>query len=167
MDMFNEKIVKRRKNALDYTYTAALALAAILLSFLSILYIPQFSLIIIVGAFYLAYFFSSKRNIEYEYAVTNGDLDIDMIVNQKKRKRVFSQNAKDFDAVARIKSVQYTKEIKECKSIKDYTSHSENAEVWFIYMRLNGAPTVILFEPTDKMIENFYLFNPRKIFKNL
>lgn len=164
--MFNEKIIKRRKSTLDMVYTVVLYAAALLASFMAIMLIPSFSMIIVAGLFYLAYFLSSKRNIEYEYAVTNGDLDIDMIINQKKRKRVFSQNAKEFEVVARVKSDHYTKEHKECKNIKDYTSHSEHADVWFVFTRLDGNPAVILIEPNEKMIENFYIFNPRKVFKH-
>lgn len=152
---------------MDMVYTAALFVIALLASFLAIMFIPQFSMIIVIGLFYLAYFLSSKRNIEYEYAVTNGDLDIDMIINQKKRKRVFSHNSKEFEVMARVKSEHYnTREIKECKNVKDYTSHTEHANVWFIFMRLDGNPTVILIEPNEKMVESFYIFNPRKVFKH-
>ncbi len=164
MDMFIEKIVKRRKDAMDMAITAAVVIVALVASFLLFVFVPGFSPLLVAGVLYLAYFIISKRNIEFEYAVTNGDLDIDSIINQKKRKRAFSANCKDFEMVAKVKSDKYSREIKECKNVKDYSSHNEHADVWFIYMR-QGAPTVILFEPTAQMIDNFYTFIPRKVFK--
>ncbi|HHU90157.1 MAG TPA: hypothetical protein GXZ22_03750 [Clostridiaceae bacterium] len=166
MDVFIEKLVKRRKTMADVLLILLIVAGAVILSYLIMRYIPQFAMILIIGLFYLVYVLITKLNIEYEYAVTNGELDIDMITNQKQRKRLLSVNCRDFDVVAKVDSLQYTKQIKECKNIKDYTSRSKNAEVWFISMMKDGQPTVILFEPLEKMIENFAIYIPRKIFKN-
>jgi hypothetical protein len=165
MDMFIEKIVKRRKSLMELAGTALIVVLVFVVCFLVFLYIPSFSLILVAGIIYLAYFLISRRNLEFEYAVTNGDLDIDKIINQKSRKRVFSANAKDFEVAARVKSDKYTNEIKECKNVKDFTSHMENAENWFIYMRKEGSQIVVLFEPSQQMIDNFFTFNPRKVFR--
>ena len=83
------------------------------------------------GLIFLIYYIITLRNIEYEYAVTNGDLDIDIIINQSKRKRLFSASCKEFEAVARVDSPQYTQKIKNCKNVKDYSSRKEGSEVWF------------------------------------
>lgn len=168
MDMFIEKIVKRRKSMTVMIGTSLIVSAAFVVSFFLILYLQDLSLILVVGVIYLAYFLISNRNIEFEYAVTNGDLDIDKIVNQKKRKRVFSSNCKEFEIVARVNSDKYTKEIKECKKVLDFTSHAKEKanDAWFIFMRKESAPTVIIFEPNSQMIDNFFTFNPRKVFRN-
>lgn len=162
--MFVEKIVKRRKSGLSIAIAAGILIVAIVASIALFLFIPTFSPILVAGVFYLAYMVITKQNIEYEYIVTSSDLDIDMIINQKKRKRVFTASCKEFETVARVKSDKYTSEIKACKNVKDYSSHKENADVWFIYTK-QGAPTVILFEPTQTMIDIFYTFAPRKVFK--
>lgn len=166
MDIFMEKIVKRHKGVSDVLMVVGIIFLTFLIIFLLIPYAPSFSLLLISAIFYLAYLLISMRNIEFEYAVTNGDLDIDKITNQKKRKSVFSANCKDFEVVARVKSDKYTNEIKECKNIKDFTSHANNSEIWFIYIRQEKGPTVVLFEPTTQMIDNFFTFNPRNIFRN-
>ena len=166
MDVFIEKLVKRQKTIVDILLIILIIAGTLLLSYLIMMFIPQFAMILIIGLFYLAYVLISKLNIEYEYALTNGELDIDMIINQKQRKRLLSVNCKDFDVVAKVNSLQYTKEIKECKNKKDYSSRSKNAEVWFISMIKDGQPTVILFEPMERMIDNFAIYIPRKVFKN-
>ncbi|NMA67438.1 MAG: hypothetical protein GX957_14595, partial [Clostridiaceae bacterium] len=121
---------------------------------------PGFSTILIVGLLYLAYWLITNRNIEFEYAITNGDIDIDKIINQRKRKRVFSGKVKEFEVVARVKSDKYTNQIKACKNVLDYSSGNENVDLWFIYLN-KGGPTVILFEPTAKMIDSLFTFAPR------
>jgi uncharacterized membrane protein YeaQ/YmgE (transglycosylase-associated protein family) len=166
MDIFIEKIVKRHKSIVDILLILLIVIGAIVISYLLMLFIPQFAMFLIIAVFYGAYILISKFNIEYEYALTNGDLDIDMIISQKKRKRLLSVNCKEFDMVARVNSSQYTREIKECKNVKDYTSRSKNAEAWFISMRKDGQHTVILFEPLGKMIDSFAVYIPRKVFKN-
>lgn len=165
MDMFFEKIVKRRKSLLDMAYIMAIVMVAFILCYLAAGLLFGFSPIIICGVLYLSWFLATKRNVEYEYAVTNGDIDIDIIINQRKRKRVFSANCKDFDVVARTDSDQFTKEIRETKLVEDYSSRNPQSETWFIWLKHNGATKVILFEPEERMIESFRTFIPRKVFK--
>lgn len=166
MDLFIDKIVKRRKSPMELVGTAGILLLIFVASFLILLYIPELSLLLIAAVIFLAYFAISRSNLEYEYAVTNGDMDIDKIINQKSRKRVFSAHAKDFEVVARINSDHYTDAIKSCTNVKDYTSNTDNKEIWFIYMKQEGNPLVVLFEPSPQMIGNFFTFNPRKVFRN-
>ena len=164
MDIFLEKIVKRQKNALDYLIITGIIIAAVILSYFVFLVVPVFSSILVVGIIYLAYWLITNRNVEFEYAVTNGDIDIDKIKNQRKRKRLFSGNVKDFEVVARVKSDKYTGHIRECKNVLDYSSQNKNADVWFIYLN-KGGPTVILFEPTSQMVDSLFTFAPRIVYR--
>src|SRR5690554_5559375 len=102
MDVFLEKIVERKKTSKDTLISIGIVLA-IPVAFIVVVNIPfigqllrGFELIILVGLVYGAYHLIRSRNIEYEYIVTNGELDIDMIMARKKRKRIFSASSKDF-----------------------------------------------------------------------
>jgi len=165
MDVFIEKLIKRRKSPADVAYMFLLLFIAFGISHFVFLFISGLAPLIIAGLMFLTYYLISMRNIEYEYIVTNGDIDIDMIVNQRKRKRVFTANCKDFEVVARVNSDQYTKQIRETKNVLNFTSRNSNADVWFIYLIQNGMPMVILFEPDERMIDGFRTFIPRKVFK--
>ena len=46
--------------------------------------------ILIIGLGYGAWWLTSKLNVEYEYIVTNGTMDIDKIVNKSSRQRISS-----------------------------------------------------------------------------
>lgn len=165
MDVFVEKLVKRRKSPLDIAYMVLLTAAAITICWLAFLYLGIFSPLIIAGIIYLAYYLVTTRNIEYEYIVTNGDLDIDMIVNQRSRKRIFSAHCREFEVVARVDSDKYTPNIRQVKNVLDCSSRNPGADKWFIYLNQNNTPKVIIFEPEERMIDNFRAFIPRKVFK--
>jgi len=116
MDIFMEKIVKRRKNIKDQLLTAGVIFGTLVLMLIALniqaLAAMGFNMLIVVGLGYAAYLIITSRNIEYEYAVTNGDLDIDKIISQRKRKRIFSANCKSFEIVAKVKSEHYTQQYK-------------------------------------------------------
>ena len=72
---------------MDILLILLIVIGAIVISYLLMLFIPQFAMFLIIAVL-LGIYTISKFNIEYEYALTNGDLDIDMIISQKKRKRL-------------------------------------------------------------------------------
>ena len=59
--------------------------------------------IILIGIIaYVAFVKIRYLNQEFEYAYTNGSLDIDVIMNKSKRKTVFQGNATEFEVFAHI-----------------------------------------------------------------
>ncbi len=168
MDTFMEKIVRKKKNIKDHLITAAIIIVALVLS-LVVMNVPilasgGMSLFFIAGIIYLAYLLLTTRNVEYEYAVTNGDLDIDKIIAQRKRVRVFSASCKTFEVVARLKSEHFTPQYKGFKKQIDCASSKEGDDVWFIALNYKNEQTVVYFEPTEKMLQSFRTFIPRKVF---
>jgi len=165
MDVFMEKIVRKQKDIKDHLITAAVIIAALILMFLALNFIPpQLSLFFIVGIGYISYLLITTRNIEYEYAVTNGDLDIDKIIAQRKRKRIFSANCKNFEIVAKVKSHHYTPQYKNFKNQMNCASSLNGDGVYFIALQYNNEQTVVYFEPTEKMLNSFKTYIPRKVF---
>jgi len=159
-----EKIVTKKKDIKDYLIITAIIIGSIVLSMVVLTYLADMGLLFIAGILYLAYLLLTTQNIEYEYAVTNGDLDIDKIVAQRKRVRVFSANCKTFEVVAKLKSDHFTPQYKGFKKQIDCTSFKEAEGVWFIVLNYKNEQTVVYFEPTDKMLQNFKTFIPRKVF---
>jgi len=165
MDTFMEKIVRKKKDIKDHLITAAVIIGALVLMFIVInINLAGINMLIIIGLGYGAYLIISSRNIEYEYAVTNGDLDIDKIIAQRKRKRIFSANCKDFEIVARVKSQHYTPQYRNFKNKIDCSGYIGNDDVYFIVLQYNNEQTIVYFEPSEKMLQNFRTFIPRKVF---
>lgn len=170
MDTFMEKLVTKRKTIVDHLVTAGIILAAILLIILSmsiqVLQDLGIGLIIIAGIVYLGYRLISSRNVEYEYVVTNGDLDIDKIISKRKRKRIFSASCKEFDIVAPVKSDSFERSVQEIKKRIDASGDIASPDAWFVTLNYKGERTIVIFEPDERMLKNFRIYIPRKILQN-
>lgn len=166
MDIFMEKIVKKKRDIKDTLITMGAIIGAVVLMLvvLNVQFLAQMALFFVVGIIYLAYLLITTRNIEYEYAVTNGDLDIDKIIAQRKRKRIFSANCKNFEIVAKVKSSHYTPQYKNFKNQLNCASSMDGDNVYFVALNYKNEQTVVYFEPAQKMLENFRTFIPRKVF---
>lgn len=167
MDIFLEKIVKKKKNITDFAIIAGIILASIflMLVILSFRFLSSFAPLFLVGIGYIAYILIKNRNIEYEYIVTNGDLDIDMIIAQSKRKRVFSGSYKDFEMVAKLTSGKYDYNYQNNKNRIVAVSSMDSPDVYFISVIKDGVKTLVFFEPHAKMIESFKKYIPLKVFE--
>ncbi|MDW7657660.1 MAG: DUF6106 family protein, partial [Bacillota bacterium] len=109
-DTFMEKIVQRRKTGQDYLKIIGLLVASfVLLTALMMFggYISFLVPILLVGIFYGLWYLLTGMNREYEYIVTNGDLDIDVIIARRRRKRIFTGKAKEFEIMAKVNSDDY------------------------------------------------------------
>lgn len=167
MDIFLEKLITRKKTFIDALIIVGIVLLALLLIVivLSLRSIGSFAPIIVVAIGYVAYLLIRSRNIEYEYIVTNGDLDIDVIVAQRKRKRIFSGNCKDFEVLAKMTSGQYDHNAQNIKKRINATTSMNSTDIYFITTTVDGEKTIVFFEPHGKMVESFKKFIPRKVFE--
>lgn len=170
MDVFMEKIVARKKNAKDSLIAAGIVFATLILVMviINIKIINQLNigLFLVAGMIYLAYRFITSRNVEFEYIVTNGELDIDKIISQRKRKRIFSASCKEFDIVARVKSNSFSQSVQSIKNRIDASSSVNSPDAFFVTLNYKGEKTLVIFEPDEKMLNNFKFFIPRKILLN-
>lgn len=160
MDVFCEYIVKVKKNPVELTISAlGIILAVILLGFsLFFLFTPfsGFVLLIDAGVVYGAYILITHFNVEYEYILTNGDIDIDKIIAKRKRKRVLSFSTKEFEIVAPYKQGEnYT-------NVLDLgTRNYENA--YYAVFSKDGQKKTLVFNPPQKMIEAMKTYSPRTV----
>lgn len=170
MDTFMEKLVAKKKTMADHLITFGIVLASMLLItivlMIQVLQELGIGLILAVGIGYLGYRLLSSRNVEYEYIVTNGDLDIDKIISRRKRKRIFSANCKEFDIVAPVKSDSYNRSAQEIRKKIDASSSTDSANAWFVTLNYKGEKTIVIFEPDERMLKNFKIYIPRKILQN-
>lgn len=166
MDIFLEKIVKQKKSINDYAIIFGLIILSLFLTFfiLSLSALAAFAPLLICGIIWIAYILIKGRNIEYEYIVTNGDLDIDKIIAQRKRKRIFAATAKDFEIIAKKSSPKYDYNVQNIKKKLITVSSLNSPDVYFGTLVKDGEKTVVFFEPTQKMLESMQRYNPRNVF---
>lgn len=172
MDVFMEKIVAKRKDMKDNLiisvivfFTFILAMAVLLLK-IPLISDLNLNLFLAAAVVYVAYRFITARNVEFEYIVTNGDLDIDKIISKRRRKRIFSANCKEFDIVARTSSNSFSQSVQALKSRIDASSNPKSPDAFFATLSYKGEKTVVIFEPDEKMLNSFKQLIPRKVFTN-
>jgi len=170
-DVFLEHIVKRMPDNRTTFMKIGIVLAAIVLIYIlmvlsaSVSYVSSFMPIVFVGLCFFGYRFFTSFNYEFEYIVTNGELDIDKIIAKRSRKRVFNAKPKDFEIVAPMTDkYKHEYESGNFALTLDASSSKYSKNRWFIVCTTakHGRARVI-FEPTEKMIENMRAVMPRKV----
>lgn len=166
MDTFFEQLIKRRKDTKDYVLIAVYAIAAVIALFiLTTLYaiplVSMFAIPLQALVIFFAYRLISSRNIEFEYAVTNGDLEIDKILNRQKRSKLVSIESKSVEIMvplgdSRIPAVDE-------KDIIDATTGNPDADIYCIVFGETGRK-ILLFEPTKRIADELKKRNPRNVF---
>lgn len=94
MDTFGEQLVKRKTNGQDIAKTAAIIIGGLVLGLGSLVFsfLTGFMVLTMVGvgAIFGMVWLLMGMGCEYEYIVTNEDLDIDKITGKRKRKRLIT-----------------------------------------------------------------------------
>ncbi len=168
MDTYCENIVKKKKGTSDYiiifaTVVMTTVLIYILTGFIS--HIPSISFLIPAvwfGTIWAAYKIVSFRNIEYEYLLTGGDLDVDKIVNRSKRSPIISVRRREIEFVAPLGSNHIPVDWQNVQKID--VSSGYNTDLVYVLAINKEGRKLVLFEPTEKMKEQLKLKLSGKIF---
>ncbi|MDR2655860.1 MAG: hypothetical protein LBC56_07340 [Oscillospiraceae bacterium] len=173
-DVFVEQLVKKETNAVTALLRVLIVAASVVLGlglFWISPYLGAFSIVglaIGAGAFYGGYYLVTSFNVEFEYAVTNGIVDVDKIVHQRKRTRLASFDCKSVEAAGKYKKSEhegktYGKVIKAC------ISEEEVSKPW--YLTFTSANTsglaLLVFNPDERTLNAIRPKLPRLLQKNV
>ena len=154
-DIFNEQIVKRQSTARDAAIRVCLVILLVLIGVFSFVFLNIFALMVIFGTGYGAFFLMSYLNVEYEYTFTSGELDIDIIYNRARRKRLLSVNLKQIEIMAHIDDPNHSGTFKSAQEIRDYSSGTKGDNTYAFLAVIDGKKTKVIIEPNDKMLKTF------------
>lgn len=159
MDIFHEQLVKIKPTATVLASKIIIWLMAGIISAVSLyaaLKLTPILLFVAAGVIYFAYKSTASFNIEFEYSVTNGVIDIDKIINKSSRKRLFSFECKQIEKI-----VKYNKDNTHKQSIKVCTDDMDNA-LLFTVVTTEGKANILL-SPNEKLIEYINIFLPASV----
>lgn len=169
LDMYAEYIVKRRADVKSSLMKLFIILGSAILMYFAIALTQAYNLIFIMPACvaliawvgYRAYLMYS---IEYEYIVTNGELDIDRIIARRGRKRMVNVKTNAYELIAPYDD-EHRAAYEEGEFAKTIDARSSPAaDAWFVIAEVRDTGRVrILFEPTPKMLKIFSEYLPRKM----
>lgn len=184
-DIYLEYMVKKKKTGGQIALVAFLCVAGVVVSLALFLLtfiigvsmqqagtgIGQMTsfvgLLLIAGLWYGVYLLISMQNIEYEYILTNSELDIDKIMSKKGRKHIISLDFKTVAVCAAIEDGTHNSDYKSIKADKliNVVGDESRGDVYFAdFTDETGVRTRVLFQPTAKMIDAAKRYNPRNIF---
>lgn len=175
-DVYLEYILKKKKNGMEVFINACIIFAAIIATiFIFILMMATASygqllstIILLLGAgvWYFSVNLINKQSIEYEYILTNSEIDIDKIMSKKARKRLASFDFKQVAICANVKDELHNFDYKNknVSKVINVVGDDERGNIYFADYDCDGEQRRVVFQPTMKMLETVKKYNPRCIF---
>lgn len=152
MDNFAEQLVEKRRTGADTAKKILISAAALIvasflmyLAIMGLLTMVIFAVLVLgVGVWLLGNF-----NVEYEYIITNNEMDIDKIVGRRKRKRMISVDVSNAEEFAPYPADHDT--------AVDATVHAytgSETDAYYLIVNHSGYGKVkLIFNPNEKMRE--------------
>ncbi len=174
MDIFNEQLVTRKKSPTEKMYKYGIIALAVMLIIMLIVFVtlPLISsglyafLIFIplfgcVGVYFLAKKLYGALDIEFEYALTNGQFDVDKIINRTDRSRLVSFDCVDIDGFGK-----YTSDVKtDGYKTRIFAANADSENLYYFTVKTaKTGNTILVIEPNEKMIEGIKRCIPRQIY---
>ena len=169
MDNFAEQLVKKNETSADKTrrilmltvgilFTIAIVLLAILQLGRPLVALLGFALAVASG--YGTYHIVQNTFVEYEYAFTNGDLDVDKIIAKKKRKEMVSANIRQLTDFGKYSDgMEETEDMTVIFATDNIAEHEYYAD----FTDESYGSTRLVFAPDERMLENIQKFLPAKL----
>ncbi|MBR3761002.1 MAG: hypothetical protein IKK47_08470 [Ruminococcus sp.] len=173
MDNFSEQLVTRKETKSDKVsrigtlitgslFTLCLVLLGLLQ--LSQPVITLMFLFLAAAGGYMTYLLVQGRYVEYEYTFTNGELDIDKIIAQKKRKELLTVEVRNFSDFGK-----YSDDMEETEdmTVVYATDNIISNEYYADFEHKEYGRTRLIFVPDERMLENIKKFLPAKLRNSL
>lgn len=167
-DTYLEFLVPKRNTGKEAAYKILIVLAAIVLSVVLFLVAPllgPFSMIAILaicGALFGAYKLVTMLNVEYEYIFTNGDLDIDKIMNRNSRKRLLSCKCSAFETFGPYKELDHHGKNYQSRFL--VCSSPSDQDLWYATFRHSKhGNTLLVFNGTEKLLTAMKSYIPKQL----
>ncbi len=172
MDVFVEYMVKRKMGVVDYAIMLGTIVLGVTLTIAAFLFLPLFIgatastvvLMIAAGAIFGIYWVIGSRNLEFEYAVTNGDVSVDKIMNRKSRKRLTSFDTKSIEEIG--KYADKAEALKNRRFDKQIFAGADSDGKDGVYVVVNSKKTgmtLVVFDPSQKVLDAMKPFVPRHL----
>jgi hypothetical protein len=161
MDHLYEQLVRADKTSIYKTVQVAtyafgfMAIAILTMNFI-------ISIILIVAAV-ACFFYKKKLYVEYEYRFITNEIQIDKIVEMKKRSKVATFNIREVALLA-LEDSDFVKDFSnKPKSIVKCYSSTSKARVYIAMITEGNNKMQLMFMPDEKFLNLCYRSNPRVV----
>jgi len=168
-DVFIEYMVKRRRTLSTSLAKFGIAAGSAIIAFAAFtlsLSLGPLSFIGVLAAFaalWGAHRFITGFNVEYEYSLTNGEMDVDKIIAERRRKRLISIKLREVEDFGRFKTGEHENKIYQQKIFA--CDHPASEDLWFVVTNVKDkGMALIVFNASERMIDGSKPYLPRPIF---
>ena len=160
-DVCAEYLVKHKNGAKEFILQTLIVLLASAISGVGVVFLGgPLGAILTVLVIYGAYYLITSFLLEYECIFTNGDLDVDKIINQRKRQRLCTVKCEDVELFKRYRPEDHIGKEYQTKIVA--VGNEKSDENYCIVARIKGkGRTLVVFTPNEKIIESIKKFVPR------
>lgn len=153
MDTYSEQLVTRASTGADKAKKILISVGSILIAtllmWLSIVFAAYTLILLVFGVLGLGVYLVSNMDVEYEYIITNDEMDIDKIIGRRKRKRLITidlRSAEDFAPYPAAEDVSVE------ATVHATTGYENNAYYMLVQHGVYGK-VMLIFNPNEKTRE--------------
>lgn len=154
----------KSKVSADYYIKIVACILLILVGFVTTLFIGGMSLLIIVGGVYLLTIIIPEKDVEYEYTLTDGSIEIAAIYNGSRRKELFAFELDNVTMIVPKGSLRISNENFSKK--RDYSSKTESENIIALVVETDKAKQLVLLEPNEKAMNHIKMLARNKIYND-
>lgn len=163
MDHFYEQLITTYKTGIYKTVNGAMYVFTII--GLASVTTNLILVVILLGLAGACYFYKQKLFVEYEYQFTNGEIDVEKIIEMKKRKKVVSFNIKEVTLIAPEGSAAVKDFYNKPSTIVKCYPSTGKAKVYVAMVTEGNNKMQLMFVPDEKFLDHCYKINPRAVKK--
>lgn len=172
MDVYLEYLVKKKSTVQSILLTTLIIIGTVILTialFYASLLVRGLSflfLLAIAGFIYGAWYLLGTLRVEYECIVTNGEMDVDKIMAQRKRKRLVTVKFKDIEIMAPVNGEHKHEFENQSVATKiDASACPTDKDAYFLIINHSKKGMLrLIFTPDKRIINSAKMFAPRKVF---
>lgn len=167
-DIFKEYLIKQKKSPVDLLAQAGIVLVTAIIVFIGFLpNLPFLGPILILVALFSAAVLFTKFNREYEYILTNNELDIDVIYSKSRRKRVLTIDMKNIVIMASIQDGAKSQELQKGNKVINASDGENGPNTYAIVTSKDNVLYKVLITPNEAFLNELYRQAPHKVFKRV
>ena len=165
-DVFKEQLVAMKMSSKDKAQQMIIWGVTILIVIVAFLFFgPFLAAIVVLALGWGAFFLTSKLKREHEYSLTNNELDIDVIYNKERRKKIMTLDLKKIDVMASIKDERHQESFARAQKTINASDGELTKDTYGILLNHAGALTKVLITPNEEMLTLMYKQAPHKIIR--
>lgn len=157
MDRFSEQLIKKESDGKDMMIRGLIIAGEILVIFLLVMFCLLFQLqpimlcvALFIGSIWGVKYLMEGTIIEYEYIVTNDDLDIDKIIGMRKRKRLITVSLRTVTEIA-----PYSSDTDLNADVTVVAHDNTGEDMWYIIADTdNYGRLAVIFNANETTREN-------------